>query len=811
MRWLHLSDLHFMFNGYDSAQLKNKLLDKIEELKLNLDFIIITGDCLYQYKEKDNDIKRIADFIISIAKKSNCSKKNIFLCQGNHDVSRNDITRNQSIKKYRKNKKDFYDELSSQANEKFRILYKAITGKDYESYKVFQGRNKPYRIISINTGLLSVDDRDKEKLRVCDTKLNELGKDIKDDNKLNILIMHHGTEWLNREDERKFVHWMDDNSIDIVFSGHTHLSAAITYDDTYRSIMQFTAGGIIQDGYALPSFYICESDQTSIDLNLFTYSKDTGSWEIGNQQLRKFKNGRFHYCIRRLTEKLGEDKDIINIRRLFEKYDGLYKEKFNSESIYANKYSGYETFDSWKITHSLIEIGLSFKTALQITSCVMRIITSDQFDITETSDMSCSVLRKVIYEAILNYKSNDNDSEVEISKWASTYARKYNREEEITVLDGEISKKLNYQYLKDEILKEVMDNVTGSSVFYMKTSKHEIANVATNILSFVKRLNIIEINKSALVEIVKEYITQKPHPWVISDDNREEIIAYHLRESRVLISNIKKKNASTDYSIQAYEAIYHICASILAKYDNYIGSTELSPLKILNKSIKYVYEGAHKPPVMQMFQIVQLRKDIDLVGGTIKIFTDYLDTLLDNITKHCSISLPSTKEALLGLWEYTKKLNELENEKFNSMQADSLQLLRDVFSKAKGFMIKANLQGLKNAFWVEPNWEYHETDQQHLDDQLLVCVLSNNALKESIKEVCNYLRTKENSSTEIVFAKSDLEEFSPAERTELRGTLKKSNQRKRCIFIQKRDFTNIEKLGWRKEFYRIVCISKYSL
>ena len=61
MKWLHISDLHFMFKGYDSAQLKTKLLDKIEELKLNLDFILITGDCLYQYKEDDKDIKEIVE------------------------------------------------------------------------------------------------------------------------------------------------------------------------------------------------------------------------------------------------------------------------------------------------------------------------------------------------------------------------------------------------------------------------------------------------------------------------------------------------------------------------------------------------------------------------------------------------------------------------------------------------------------------------------------------------------------------------------------------------------------------------------
>ena len=46
-----------------------------------------------------------------------------------------------------------------------------------------------------------------------------------------------------------------------------------------------------------------------------------------------------------------------------------------------------------------------------------------------------------------------------------------------------------------------------------------------------------------------------------------------------------------------------------------------------------------------------------------------------------------------------------------------------IFSSAKGFIVKAPLRELTNCFWVEPNWELYEINQQHLGKQMLVCLL----------------------------------------------------------------------------------------
>ena len=181
MKWLHLSDLHFNISGYDNKILKDKFLCKLKELNLYLDFIIITGDILYQYSENNDEIDKLVEYIKSIAMICRCDAKYVFICQGNHDVSRSDKKRIDLVKEFRRknNKDEFYDSLDDLSNEKFNIAYLKITGKNYESYKVINIKNKPYRIISINSSLLSIDNKDNGKLRICNKKINEISCEIK--------------------------------------------------------------------------------------------------------------------------------------------------------------------------------------------------------------------------------------------------------------------------------------------------------------------------------------------------------------------------------------------------------------------------------------------------------------------------------------------------------------------------------------------------------------------------------------------------------------------------------------------------------
>ncbi len=266
MRWLHISDIHFNFKGYDSNNVKNKLVKKLEEIDIDVDFIIITGDIMYQYNSDTKKRRELVKYIKLLAQKCNCRCSNIYLCPGNHDVSRCDEKRNDIIKQIRENKMCFSEQctdLCELGHEKFLDIYKAIKPSDYEAYKVFESKKQNYRIISLDTCLTSKDKDDFEQLHICSEKLLELSSKISSDNKLNILIMHHGIECLKKEEARKLEQWIEDNNIDIVHCGHTHRAAITTYDDCLRDIKQFTAGAIIVDNYAVPSFYLCEYDESN--------------------------------------------------------------------------------------------------------------------------------------------------------------------------------------------------------------------------------------------------------------------------------------------------------------------------------------------------------------------------------------------------------------------------------------------------------------------------------------------------------------------------------------------------------------------
>ena len=134
MKWLHISDIHYTLSGFDSKKIKEKLLEKLHFLNLTLDFILITGDCLYQCEGTQKEIKELADFIKSIARKCNCSPRRIYICPGNHDVSRTDLKRNKLIRSIRDDKKeDFSENFNNLCNvgfEKFQMLIKKVTACD---------------------------------------------------------------------------------------------------------------------------------------------------------------------------------------------------------------------------------------------------------------------------------------------------------------------------------------------------------------------------------------------------------------------------------------------------------------------------------------------------------------------------------------------------------------------------------------------------------------------------------------------------------------------------------------------------------
>lgn len=107
-----------------------------------------------------------------------------------------------------------------------------------------------------------MDDKDHGQLIVNFAELGDLSEEIKKDNKINIVVMHHGVEWLQAEDGRRFQHWLADNNIRMVFCGYNHapgmdiLTEAIEPNSVPRDgIPQFTCGCTLSDSYSKTGFF----------------------------------------------------------------------------------------------------------------------------------------------------------------------------------------------------------------------------------------------------------------------------------------------------------------------------------------------------------------------------------------------------------------------------------------------------------------------------------------------------------------------------------------------------------------------------
>lgn len=355
INWLVFSDLHLQFKNFKTQILREKLIKLVAEQPV--EFILIAGDCFYKY-HKGMEIEATIDYIHTLCSASSCGKSNIYITPGNHDLARTEARLNilnyyTGIEYSTGEKKADYRNLTEEAyrllfNEQFYEgfgeMYKNIVGKHYNSTQLVEKEN--YRILNINTCLLSggyYNGNDEKKknmhldegnLSVEDDKLlGELEKIIYDD-KLNIVLMHHGIEYLREDERNRFQQLMEDHYIDIVFTGHSHKIGIDTYDNTKSSIKQFTCGAPIIDDYSEPSFFKCsfDTDSKEIGCSLFAFSNDSGNWYLcNNSKVRKFTNGKYVFVPKKFGDSKKTTYELPTRHR--ETYGKIRTEHFNEFGI----------------------------------------------------------------------------------------------------------------------------------------------------------------------------------------------------------------------------------------------------------------------------------------------------------------------------------------------------------------------------------------------------------------------------------------------------------------------------------------------
>lgn len=308
MKWLQISDLHFGYDGYNAEQLRHNLIEFVKQVG-QIDFVLISGDCMYCNEDEGS-----VDFILELGRACNCSNENIFICPGNHDIN----LENRDIVLFEfDGDKQQYEALSKFGYEKFRKIFEKVTGKGYLPYHVIErhiGKEK-FRIVTVDSCLFLNGRANQHNLSIVWTELEKLVQQIKNDEYINILTMHHSLDCFEPNSRERFRKWIEDNYIDLVFCGHSVVNEVNINISTKSHIQQFYSGMVPLEDNLTPNFWICqyEAGSSVVEMSLYTY----------DQKGTVFKsclwNGdSYHYQILRKRE---------NSSSFFEKNRRRYKNK----------------------------------------------------------------------------------------------------------------------------------------------------------------------------------------------------------------------------------------------------------------------------------------------------------------------------------------------------------------------------------------------------------------------------------------------------------------------------------------------------
>ena len=309
MKWLQISDLHFGYDGYNTEQLRHNLIEFVKQVG-QIDFVLISGDCMYCNEDEGS-----VDFILELGRACNCSNENIFICPGNHDIN----LENRDIVLFEfDGDKQQYEALSKFGYEKFRKIFEKVTGKGYLPYHVIErhiGKEK-FRIVTVDSCLFLNGRANQHNLSIVWTELEKLVQQIKNDEYINILTMHHSLDCFEPNSRERFRKWIEDNYIDLVFCGHSVVNEVNINISTKSHIQQFYSGMVSLEDNLTPNFWICqyEAGSSVVEMSLYTY----------DQKGTVFKsclwNGdSYHYQILRKRENsssfLKKTEDVIKTRK----------------------------------------------------------------------------------------------------------------------------------------------------------------------------------------------------------------------------------------------------------------------------------------------------------------------------------------------------------------------------------------------------------------------------------------------------------------------------------------------------------------
>lgn len=351
LNWIHLSDIHFTYKDYCTNTMRNLLLKYLKSLSSNqkFDFIVITGDIVFQGGKYDNDL---IHFISDILEALNLTKDELFIVPGNHDLKRDKMTSSALENLAREN--NLMATIDPELEYGFKIRQKAffaflkkVTNNNYTNEKLHIVKSiDKCNLIHLNTAWSCGNSCEEGSLRIGLNKLTEALKEVEGSEKINIAIGHHTIECFHESERDKIINRFVDQDIDIYLAGHVHKPQYHFEANNNRIIPMFVCGsGMVQD-FGTNNFLIGSIDLKTMQgkMTYHSWNNDLEKWDIDSNVGRQVCKGNQIFDIERLKKK-DKVSDISGKEYIDTNLDEDEFKEFIIEFHSQFKYSGSQEFD----------------------------------------------------------------------------------------------------------------------------------------------------------------------------------------------------------------------------------------------------------------------------------------------------------------------------------------------------------------------------------------------------------------------------------------------------------------------------------
>lgn len=331
------------------------------------------------------------------------------------------------------------------------------------------------------------------------------------------------------------------------------------------------------------------------------------------------------------------EKSLKVITDIFETEDAKINELLPHQ-VLINKTGQREQYKTEKIIRSLLNLGIPLVPTYEIANATIKKINMKLQNINgNEAYFSTKDIRKMVSLAIQEC-STTKYSMSDIESWSNKYARRYghnNRNVEIYWDRSDKVKDVSYEYIANEFLDDVIDDISHGNAIKSELSTTYRREMATEILDFINHCDLYRIRYGLLKEMVIEIATQPPHPWLVYNSIRNDILKY---DYGALMNNINTLNEALQNTGDNFipqsaelEILHHAAALILGMHNYFFGCYDLTAFFQLKEVLKTLQDSSCWNDAITRSKVSGLLTDISFAGVEINKLVCLIDKLATNL------------------------------------------------------------------------------------------------------------------------------------------------------------------------------------